>query len=72
LRGKTDAGADRTSAVATAERRQLTVRLCHGNEGGTHREPKLAKPHAAVTALFHCAAASVRNFRSVDRETRWR
>ena len=71
LRGKTDAGADRTSAVATAERRQLTVRLCHGNEGGTHREPKLAKPHAAVTALFHCAAASVRNFRS-DRETRWR
>jgi hypothetical protein len=46
--------------------------LCHGNEGGTHREPKLAKHHAAVTALFHCAAASVRNFRSVDRETRWR
>jgi Domain of unknown function (DUF4158) len=37
-----------------------------------HREPKLAKHHAAVTALFHCAAASVRNFRSVDRETRWR
>ena len=33
---------------------------------------KLAKHHAAVTALFHCAAASVRNFRSVDRETRWR
>src|SRR6516165_5991697 len=29
-------------------------RLCHGNEGGTHREPKLAKHHAAVTALFHC------------------
>jgi ABC-type transporter MlaC component len=47
-------------------------RLCHGNEGGTHREPKLAKHHAAVTALFHCAAASVRNFRSVARETRWR
>jgi len=47
-------------------------RLCHGNEGDTHREPKLIKHHAAVTALFHCAAASVRNFRSVDRETRWR
>jgi hypothetical protein len=46
--------------------------LCHGNDGGTHREPKLAKHHAAVTALFHCAAASVRNFRSVDRETRCR
>jgi class 3 adenylate cyclase len=28
LRGKTDAGADRTSAVATAERRQLTVMFC--------------------------------------------
>jgi hypothetical protein len=26
--------------------------LCHDNEGGTHREPKLAKHHAAVTALF--------------------
>jgi hypothetical protein len=46
--------------------------LCHGNEGGAHREPKLAKHHVAVTALFHCAAASVRSFRSVDRETRWR
>ena len=72
VRSDVDAATEHASAVPTAERRQLTVRLCHGNEGGTHREPKLAKPHAAVTALFHCAAASVRNFRSVDRETRWR
>jgi len=33
---------------------------------------KLAKPHAAVTALCHCTVASARKRRSVDRETRWR
>lgn len=64
--------AERLRLLAALDPAEAFVGLCHGNAGGTHREPKLAKPHAAVTALFHCAAASVRNFRSVDRETRWR
>src|ERR1700704_480503 len=29
-------------------------------------------PHAAMVAVRHCAAASDRKMRSVDRETRWR
>jgi hypothetical protein len=50
-------------------------RLCHGNAN----EPalpalraKLAKRHAAATAPCHCAVASARKIRSVDREMRWR
>ena len=38
----------------------------------THREPRLAARHAAATASCHCAVASVRKIRSVDREMRWR
>jgi peptidoglycan/xylan/chitin deacetylase (PgdA/CDA1 family) len=38
----------------------------------THREPKLAKRHAAATAAWHCTIASALNFRGVDREMRWR
>ena len=38
----------------------------------THREPRLAARHAAATASCHCAVASARKIRSVDREMRWR
>jgi hypothetical protein len=38
----------------------------------THQELELVKCHAAATAVSHCAAASARNLRSVDLETRWR
>ena len=31
-----------------------------------------ARPHAAAMARCHCAAASARKIRRVDRETRWR
>jgi hypothetical protein len=35
-------------------------------------EMKWGPHHAAVVALRHCAAASVRKIRRVDREMRWR
>jgi hypothetical protein len=38
----------------------------------THREPRLAARHAAATASCHCAVASARKIRRVDREMRWR
>ena len=47
-------------------------RLCHGNANEHALRAKLAKRHAAATAPCHCAVASDRKIRSVDREMRWR
>src|SRR6476619_3336191 len=47
-------------------------RLCHGNANKHALRAKLAKRHAAATAPCHCAVASARKIRSVDREMRWR
>ena len=38
----------------------------------THGEPRLAMRHATATASCHCAVASARKIRRVDREMRWR
>ena len=46
--------------------------LCHGNANEHASRAKLAKRHAAATAPCHCAVASDRKIRSVDREMRWR
>jgi Resolvase, N terminal domain len=46
--------------------------LCHGNANEHALRAKLAKRHAAATAPCHCAVASDRKIRSVDREMRWR
>ena len=46
--------------------------LCHGNANEPALRAKLAKRHAAATAPCHCAVASARKIRSVDREMRWR
>jgi uncharacterized oligopeptide transporter (OPT) family protein len=48
------------------------ARLCHGNANERALRAKLAKRHAAATAPCHCAVASDRKIRSVDREMRWR
>src|SRR5947208_6496853 len=48
------------------------VGLCHGNANEPALRAKLAKRHAAATAPCHCAVASARKIRSVDREMRWR
>src|SRR5437660_7240748 len=45
---------------------------CHGNANAHALRAKLAKRHAAATAPCHCAVASARKVRSVDREMRWR
>jgi len=47
-------------------------RLCHGNGLGIERWNGLFGSHAAATASDHCAAASARKIRRVDREIRWR
>ena len=52
--------------------RKLCAGLCHGNWCGHERGQGLIGSHAAATASDHCAAASARKIRSVDRETRWR
>src|SRR5439155_15918048 len=44
------------------------VGLCHGNANEPALRAKLAKRHAAATAPCHCAVASARKIRSVDRE----
>ena len=46
--------------------------LCHGNANERTLRAKLAKRHAAATAPCHCAVASDRKIRGVDREMRWR
>src|SRR6266446_4455199 len=53
--------------------------LCRTAEGfvtatltSTNREARLAARHAAATAPRHCAVASARKTRNVDREMRWR
>ena len=46
--------------------------LCHGNANKYVLRAKLSKHHAAATAPCHCAVASARKIRSVDREMRWR
>ena len=49
-----------------------SLRPCHGNGRGPRVGFGRMEFHAAATALCHCAAASARKVRSVDRETRWR
>ena len=46
--------------------------LCHGNSIEHALRPKTPTRHAAATASCHCAVASARKIRSVDREMRWR
>jgi len=48
------------------------VPLCHGNSIEHASRARLATAHAATTAARHCAAASARKIRNVDREMRWR
>src|SRR4029077_8520444 len=51
---------------------QSALWLCHGKANKHALRAKHAKRHAAATAPCHCAVASDRKIRSVDREMRWR
>src|ERR1700730_16606869 len=58
---------DATSALRDSRHRHCQVEAYQRRFGCNG-----APPHAAVVAVRHCAAASDRKMRSVDRETRWR
>jgi uncharacterized protein YbjQ (UPF0145 family) len=51
-------------------RHQGSGGLCHVNASEHASRATLARRHAAATALCHCAVASARKIRSVDREMR--
>jgi hypothetical protein len=58
--------------VHPAQQLRKLERLCHVNERGPRAGGGATRVHAAATAASHCAAASARKVRSVDREMRWR
>ena len=45
---------------------------CHGNPRGDALRARIVMCQVLATALSHCALASARNLRKVDREMRWR
>jgi len=55
------------------EAAEMPYGLCHGNRGPARESPRHPDVHhAAAVAARHCAVASARNVRSVQREIRWR